>query len=48
MLAEVYHNWPLILDSGRSVIGIDQSQQMLLQANSKLPNVRTGEKEGKT
>ena len=33
--------WSLILDSGRSVVGIDQSQQMLLQANSKFPNMRT-------
>jgi cyclopropane fatty-acyl-phospholipid synthase-like methyltransferase len=33
--------WPLILESGRSVVGIDQSQQMLLQANSKFPHVRT-------
>src|ERR1051326_3718817 len=27
--------WPLILESGCSVVGIDQSQQMLLQANRK-------------
>ena len=33
--------WSLILDSGRSVVGIDQSQQMLLRANGKLPNLRT-------
>jgi 2-polyprenyl-3-methyl-5-hydroxy-6-metoxy-1,4-benzoquinol methylase len=37
--------WPLILESGRSVVGIDQSQQMLLQASSKFPNVHT-EKHG--
>jgi SAM-dependent methyltransferase len=33
--------WSLILDSGRSVVGIDQSQQMLLRANGKFPNLRT-------
>jgi SAM-dependent methyltransferase len=33
--------WSLILDSGRSVVGVDQSKQMLLQANSKFPHVRT-------
>lgn len=33
--------WPLILDSGRSVVGIDQAQQMLLQANAKFPHIRT-------
>src|SRR5215472_1139276 len=33
--------WSLILDSGRSVVGIDQSEQMLLRANSKFPQVRT-------
>jgi cyclopropane fatty-acyl-phospholipid synthase-like methyltransferase len=33
--------WSLILDSGRSVTGIDQSQQMLLRANDKFPNMQT-------
>lgn len=33
--------WSLILDSGRSVVGIDQSQQMLLRASDKFPDVRT-------
>jgi cyclopropane fatty-acyl-phospholipid synthase-like methyltransferase len=33
--------WSLILESGRSVVGIDQSQQMLLQASRKFPHVRT-------
>jgi ubiquinone/menaquinone biosynthesis C-methylase UbiE len=33
--------WSLILDSGRSVVGIDQSQQMLLRANAKFPSQRT-------
>lgn len=33
--------WSLILDSGRSVVGIDQSEQMLLQANRKFPDQRT-------
>jgi ubiquinone/menaquinone biosynthesis C-methylase UbiE len=33
--------WSLILDSGRSVVGIDQSQQMLLRAKDKFPNQRT-------
>lgn len=33
--------WSLILESGRSVVGIDQSQQMLLQASKKFPQVRT-------
>jgi cyclopropane fatty-acyl-phospholipid synthase-like methyltransferase len=33
--------WPLILDSGRSVVGTDQSRQMLVQANGKFPHVRT-------
>ena len=33
--------WSLILESWRSVVGIDQSQQMLLQATSKFPHVRT-------
>lgn len=33
--------WPLILDSGRLVVGIDQSQQMLVQANSKFPDAHT-------
>lgn len=36
--------WSLILESGRSVVGIDQSQQMLLQARAKFPNVRTEKK----
>src|SRR5258707_10342787 len=36
--------WPLILESGRSVVGIDQSQQMLLQARAKFLNVRTEKK----
>src|SRR5262249_20278320 len=31
--------WPLILASGRSVRGIDQSQQMLNRATSKHPDV---------
>jgi ubiquinone/menaquinone biosynthesis C-methylase UbiE len=31
--------WGLILESGRSVLGVDQSQQMLLQAHKKFPNV---------
>lgn len=33
--------WPLILESGRSVVGIDQSEQMLLQANGKFPHMHT-------
>lgn len=33
--------WSLILDSGRSVVGIDQSQQMLWLASDKFPNMRT-------
>ncbi len=33
--------WPLILESGRSVVGTDQSRQMLVQANGKFPHVRT-------
>ena len=33
--------WPLILESGRVVVGTDQPQQMLLQAQSKFPNVET-------
>ncbi|HEX4206168.1 MAG TPA: class I SAM-dependent methyltransferase [Ktedonobacteraceae bacterium] len=37
--------WSLILESGRSVVGVDQSQQMLLQARAKFPRVRT-EKQG--
>ncbi len=36
--------WPLILQSGRSVVGIDQSQQMLLQARAKFPHVPTEKK----
>lgn len=32
--------WSLILGSGRSVVGIDQSQQMLLRATSKFPHLR--------
>jgi ubiquinone/menaquinone biosynthesis C-methylase UbiE len=31
--------WPSILDSGRSVYGTDQSQQMLNQAQAKFPGV---------
>jgi ubiquinone/menaquinone biosynthesis C-methylase UbiE len=31
--------WPTILASGRSVYGIDQSQQMLKQAQAKFPDV---------
>jgi len=31
--------WPLILDSGRSIFGVDQSQGMLEQAHAKHPNV---------
>jgi 2-polyprenyl-3-methyl-5-hydroxy-6-metoxy-1,4-benzoquinol methylase len=31
--------WGLILESGRSVLGIDQSRQMLLQAQKKFPSV---------
>ncbi len=31
--------WPMILDSGRSVFGIDQSRGMLAQAQAKFPNV---------
>ncbi len=31
--------WPLILDSGRSVHGTDQSRQMLLRAQAKFPDV---------
>lgn len=37
--------WPLILQSGRSVVGIDQSQQMLARAHAKFPTQRT-EKRG--
>lgn len=33
--------WPLILESGRAIVGVDQSQQMLQQANAKFPDVRT-------
>jgi len=33
--------WSLILDSGRFVVGIDQSEQMLLQARHKYPKQRT-------
>jgi len=33
--------WPMILESGRSVLGIDQSQQMLLKAKTKFPDVET-------
>jgi ubiquinone/menaquinone biosynthesis C-methylase UbiE len=29
--------WPLILDSGRPVVSVDQSQQMLLRAAQKFP-----------
>jgi SAM-dependent methyltransferase len=32
--------WPLILDSGRSVFGIDQSRQMLLRAQAKFPAIQ--------
>jgi len=32
--------WSIILASGRSVFGIDQSQQMLLKAQAKYPGVR--------
>lgn len=32
--------WSIILASSRSVIGIDQSQQMLLKAQAKHPNVQ--------
>ena len=38
--------WPIILDAGRSVFGIDQSQQMLLNARAKFPDVPT-EKRGR-
>lgn len=31
--------WPLILASGRTVVGIDQSQEMLNRAHSKFPDV---------
>ena len=31
--------WPIILESGRAVRGIDQSQQMLLKASAKFPDV---------
>ncbi len=31
--------WQIILASGRSVLGIDQSQQMLLRAKAKFPDV---------
>lgn len=31
----------MILESGRVIVGTDQSQQMLLQAQSKFPNVET-------
>src|SRR5262249_32384658 len=31
--------WPIILAAGRSIYGIDQSQQMLNRATSKHPNV---------
>lgn len=33
--------WSLILESGRIVVGVDQSQQMLLQASKKFPHVHT-------
>ena len=36
--------WALILESGRAVVGIDQSQQMLAQATAKFPHVRTEKK----
>src|SRR5689334_14786008 len=36
--------WSLVLESGRAVVGIDQSQQMLLQARAKFPHVRTEKK----
>ena len=31
--------WPLILDSGRGIVGIDQSQEMLKRAQTKFPDV---------
>jgi ubiquinone/menaquinone biosynthesis C-methylase UbiE len=31
--------WPMILESGRSVLGIDQSQGMLARAHEKFPHV---------
>jgi 2-polyprenyl-3-methyl-5-hydroxy-6-metoxy-1,4-benzoquinol methylase len=31
--------WPFILESGRTVHGIDQSQQILLKASAKFPDV---------
>lgn len=31
--------WPMILESGHAVHGIDQSQQMLLKASAKFPDV---------
>lgn len=33
--------WPLILDRGRSVVGVDQSGEMLRRAGSKFPDVPT-------
>jgi SAM-dependent methyltransferase len=33
--------WPLILETGRSVTGVDQSSGMLKQASAKYPNVPT-------
>ena len=33
--------WPLILASGRTVLGIDQSQEMLKRAHAKNPEVAT-------
>ena len=32
--------WPQILANGNTVVGIDQSQQMLVQASNKFPQVR--------
>lgn len=32
--------WPLILEGGYTVMGVDQSQQMLAQATGKFPQVR--------
>lgn len=34
--------WPIVLASGRTVVGIDQSAGMLAQARSKHPDVPTG------
>lgn len=31
--------WPMILASGRSIVGIDQSREMLNKAHAKHPNV---------